>query len=140
MAHRTNLRLILAASLLAGYWCALFVATHLPLPADFPMHRIDKLLHVAAYAGLALLLATIWSLCGRSTWKSYFILLALIAVYGLADEWIQLQIPGRTADVFDWTADLVGGTIGLALHWIGGVVITAMTGSAGAPRAAERKE
>jgi VanZ family protein len=137
LASRTNLRLVFAAILLAGYWCALFVATHVPLPAGLPGAGLDKLYHAVAYAGLALLLSTVWSLWRRPSWKSYFLVLATIAAYGLLDEWGQMHVPGRSADVKDWIADLIGGVIGVTLHWIGAALIAAISGGVATPLIAD---
>jgi VanZ family protein len=112
---RRNSRLVLAALLAAGYWCALAVATHIPTPL-LPGEGFDKLYHAAAYAGLSLLLATVWSLWKRPTWGAYAIVFWIVALYGVLDEWLQSHVPGRSADVFDWLADMVGGTAGLVVH------------------------
>ena len=140
MAKRTNLRLVLAAALLAGYWCALFVATHVPLPDGLPGAGLDKLYHAAAYAGLALLLSTVWSLRRPTSWKSYVLVVLLIAAYGALDEWIQMHVPGRSAELLDWTADLLGAVAGAALHWVCAAVIGSRSGSVPTAMPAEDKE
>ena len=72
----------------------------------------DKLLHVTEYAGLGLL----WCRTCRGAGLSWpaAILLAVVstAAFGASDEWHQSFVPGRTADIHDWFADLVGGTLG----------------------------
>lgn len=116
MARSHTFRLGTAALLLAAYWLALFVATHLPMRDGMPANGVDKLFHVAAYAGLALMLATVGGLWNGPSWRSYLGILVLIAAYGALDEWMQLHVPGRNAHVLDWVADLVGGTAGLLVH------------------------
>lgn len=42
-----------------------------------------------------------------------------LAVLGALDEWHQRIVPGRSADLFDWLADVVGVWLGVALwHWL----------------------
>ncbi|MEQ8788934.1 MAG: VanZ family protein [Pirellulaceae bacterium] len=111
-----SIRLAVAGVLLAGYWLALFVATHIPLRDALPGAGFDKVLHAAAYAGLAFLLATVVGLLGRLSWRGYLVILALVALYGAIDEAMQTAVPGRSADAMDWAADVIGGLIGLLAH------------------------
>jgi len=100
--------------LLAGYWLALCVATHLPpTVAGLPDQRTDKLVHASVYAGLAWLLAMAWD---RSTGKLHgrhlrIAWLALV-LFAAADELTQPWF-GRTASIGDWLADAVGTAIGV---------------------------
>ncbi len=102
--------------LLAGYLLALVVGTHLPPAfAGLPGERGDKLVHVAAYAGLAWLLAMAWQsstglLNGRHLWFAW---LAIVS-FAAAHEVTQLLV-GRTASVGDWLADAAGAAVGLAV-------------------------
>jgi VanZ family protein len=121
---RRNSRLFLAAALAAGYWCALCVATHVPLHSGLPGRGLDKLYHALAYAGLSLLLATVWSLWKRPSWGSYAAVLAIVAMYGVFDEWLQSHVPGRSADLLDWLADVGGGTLGLVVHLLLGALFS----------------
>jgi VanZ family protein len=101
--------------LVAGYWLALFVATHLPrIPAALTMPGADKWQHLAAYAILALLLAARQSLWQPLNWKSLCRIAAIVAIYGVVDELTQIPV-GRHADVRDWYADVVGCTLGLTV-------------------------
>jgi len=34
------------------------------------------------------------------------------ALYGITDEWHQMYVPGRTPDLADWIADVVGVLLG----------------------------
>lgn len=116
MVNQLRGRLGIAALVLAAYWLALFAATHLPREAVAALGQGDKAAHFFAYFGLAVLLA--WLLTG--TWGArllvYAAVFAIIAGYGALDEGLQLFVPGRTADLRDWLADLAGGTCGLIFH------------------------
>jgi len=39
--------------------------------------------------------------------------LAVVSLFGAADEWHQRYIPGRSSDSFDWVADTVGAAVGV---------------------------
>jgi VanZ family protein len=116
VAPRRSIRWSIAAVVLAGYWLALFVATHIPLRDVAPIAGLDKLFHALAYAGLAFLLAAVAGLFGRFSWRGYLVVLLLIAGYGALDEAVQALVPGRTADRLDWLADMVGCLLGLSVH------------------------
>jgi VanZ family protein len=102
--------------ILAGYWLALFVATHLPNDMPIlPSGRSDKLVHFAAYAILAVLLATTWQLtAGHLTARHLVVLWIAIVLYGAIDEWTQIPV-GRDCNLWDWTADAVGALTALAI-------------------------
>jgi VanZ family protein len=100
--------------LLAGYWLAIFVATHLPhVPAAFASPGADKWEHLGAYGILAFLLAARQSFWQPMNWKSFCRIALLVALYGIFDELTQIPV-GRQADVMDWLADLLGCVLGLA--------------------------
>lgn len=74
---------------------------------------VDKVLHVAAYGTLGLLLAR--GAGGAPRWAAAVALVVLGALAGIGDEWIQSGVPGRTASVWDVVADVVGVAGGVAL-------------------------
>lgn len=101
-----------------GGWCLLlFVLSSVPgraLPA-LPAENFDKVVHAAVYA----VLGGLCLLAVRATWRLRAALAAVLAVglatiYGISDELHQLLTPGRSADVHDVMADLVGAVIGVA--------------------------
>jgi VanZ family protein len=104
--------------LLAGYWLALAVGTHLPptfpgLPGD----NTDKLVHAAAFAGLAWLLATAWqNSTGRLNRRHLRFAWLAIAAFAAADEVTQ-RLVDRDASASDWLADAAGAAGGLAVFW-----------------------
>jgi VanZ family protein len=95
----------------------LFVLSSVPgraLPA-LPAENFDKVVHAAVYA----VLGGLCLLAVRATWRLRAALAAVLAVglatiYGISDELHQLLTPGRSADVHDVMADLVGAVIGVA--------------------------
>jgi hypothetical protein len=68
----------------------------------FPYLPWDKLVHAIAYGGYAILGWVV--MAGRSLPGPVL----LAGAIGLLDEWVQYYSPGRTADVRDILADLVG--------------------------------
>ncbi len=118
---------ILPLGLLAGYWAALCAGTHLPAGRVGGLLLWDKLLHFTAFAGLAFLAALALTAFRRFTWRSAAAILLIAAAYGLADEWTQTFVPGRSADVRDFLADVLGAAAGLALFAAAGAVWRFMT-------------
>jgi len=106
---------------LAGYWLILFAATHLPrdFPAVPPQQRVDKLVHLAAFALLAWLLATAWQRsAGRLTGSHLRAAWLAIVLYAAVDEWTQPWV-GRCGSPADWLADATGAAVGLIVfHWM----------------------
>ncbi len=110
---------------LACYWTILFFATHIP-PSGSPSLAIpwsDKLVHLVAFAILALLFATTWEVSsGRLTGSHLRWAWIVLALYGAIDEWTQ-PLAGRRTSLWDWICDVGGALIGLAtfaffMNWI----------------------
>lgn len=108
---------------LAVYWLALFVATHLPAQA-LPSMGSDKLYHLAAFGGLGFLLSWALSLMVHGAGKQILLVLTIAALYASFDEWSQQFVVGRTPDVADFAADLCGTILGLACFMIARTVLT----------------
>jgi len=75
-----------------------------------PAHVTDKMVHASIYAVLA-------GLCVRALaggrWAGVTVRVALVSLllattYGATDEFHQLFVPGRTADLLDLRADFAG--------------------------------
>jgi VanZ family protein len=116
-AHTPRSRFVVAVCVLTAlYWMALFVATHVPTPRrppNEPRRSIDKQAHVVAFAGLALLLCATGAAFKQPSWRTYLIVLGIIAAYGVIDEVTQAFVPTRSADWQDWAADMAGAVCGL---------------------------
>lgn len=82
-----------------------------PAPRLPRIEHIDKYLHAAAYAGLALIA---YRSCRRSLFRRPAATAMLLNVFvGLTDEGIQLLGRVRTADVRDLYADIIGSAAGV---------------------------
>ncbi len=73
----------------------------------------DKILHAAAYAFMGMLAWKYFSCSVRQPALLISSSLFFCALFGATDEWHQSFIPGRTADILDWAADVLGA--GLAI-------------------------
>ena len=105
----------LAVAVLIVYWLGLVAGTHLPGPAVSQVHYNDKAAHFLAYAGLAFLLSWVWSTRRPSLPKGPVFAFLVAALYGGCDELTQLLVPGRSAELADWSADMLGAAIGIGV-------------------------
>ena len=99
-----------AALLAVVFLFALFVGGAQPEAAGLIAAPWDKLVHAVAFCVLTLLFIHGFAL----PW-GYAAGAALLT--GLADEWHQRFLSGRTASVEDWLADLAGVLLAAALLW-----------------------
>jgi VanZ family protein len=72
---------------------------------------VRKAFHVPAYALVAIL--AWWALPRRV--RHPWVVLGLVALIGLMDEWIQSRNPARSGSLWDVLIDLVGASLGLWL-------------------------
>lgn len=102
-------------ALLAAYTLALVVGTHVPNPPGLliDVHNSDKVLHLTAYAGLALLLGLNWALRRGFSWRASVLIIIAVAVFAGLDEVTQIPV-GRQCDIYDWIADMLGASAGMA--------------------------
>ena len=100
-------------------WAILIlVATTVPttdLTERLSLPGLDKLVHGALYFVLGWLVAAALSAAGRRSVGGFVAGLVGLAFFAALDEVHQLWVPGRVTSVGDWTADLVGATLGLAV-------------------------
>lgn len=105
--------LLLATPAIA--WAALILAVSTRPAADLPavgFPLADKLLHIAEYAVLAVLLSLPLRELGGRAWAG---VLAAGLAFAALDEAVQSTVPGRSADPFDVAADALGILLGLAV-------------------------
>ncbi len=73
----------------------------------------DKLVHLACYATLTVMTAIAFPKLPLP------ILVVIIVSIGASDEIAQIYIPGRSADIKDYAADVLGSLIALApIYWL----------------------
>lgn len=99
-----------AACLAIIFLLALFVGGAQPQAAGLIVEPWDKLAHAATFGVLTLLFMHGFALPLR--WAAAAALLT-----GMLDEWHQYYLPGRTASVEDWLADLTGVLLVVAALW-----------------------
>jgi VanZ family protein len=94
----------------AVYALAIFVESSISQVPAFPSGFTDKDGHGLLYAGLAVLVlrAVSGAHWEGVTLRAAAVTVALVAFYGITDEFHQWFVPGRTADVNDWVADCTG--------------------------------
>lgn len=101
---------------LVCYWIFLFILTTIPGSAMPDVKVSDKIEHFAAYfvLGALLCLAVMvqdkYVLVKKHPFVSSWF---FIALYAGIDEMHQMFVPGRQADLLDWTADIVGAALAL---------------------------
>lgn len=103
------------------YCCIIFGVSAVPgreLTTDVPFY--DKAVHMLEYAVLAVLFARAVRHSSQTKWALMIWALAVyfVAFYGITDEFHQSFVSGRSSDLVDWAADVVGGTIGAAVYLI----------------------
>jgi VanZ family protein len=105
-----------AHGLLAVYWLAIFTLTHVRISPPSPslLPNADKIVHFVLYGLLAILFFTARSMVRPLMWRDYLIGMLIFAVYGVADELLQIPV-GRTCDAMDWVADVTGALAGTGL-------------------------
>jgi VanZ family protein len=72
----------------------------------------DKLLHACEYAGLAVLFCRALLGEGVSSHATFAAAILLASAYGATDEYHQLSVPSRSADLQDWVVDILGASLG----------------------------
>lgn len=103
---------------LVFYWIILFTLTTLPTESVPSVGVSDKIEHLLAYFVLSILLYLTLLFQKKSVLlKNYAMLFTLLIVftYGVLDEVHQLMIPGRSCELLDFLADVLGGIIGIII-------------------------
>lgn len=103
---------------LVFYWIILFTLTTLPTESVPSVGVSDKIEHLLAYFVLSILLyLTLLFQKKSALLKNYAMLFTLLIVfaYGVLDEVHQLMIPGRSCELLDFLADVLGGIIGIII-------------------------
>jgi hypothetical protein len=111
------------------YWCPPIIyaalifflssRSSIDLGPDIP--HIDKLYHTLIYSVFAVILWRAFYYASPAPFKKRAILLALIltVLFGISDEWHQLHVAFRHADVFDLLFDSIGASLALfSVSWL----------------------
>ena len=103
------------------YWIFLFIGTSLPSDhLSSVLDLSDKLKHFIAYFVLAFLLSL--NFFFQEKWEGiakYYLLYTLMicTIYGGLDELHQNLVPNRSAEFYDWLADILGSSLGVLLSY-----------------------
>lgn len=111
-------KLVLVYLPLIFYWIILFTLTTLPAQSVPSVGVSDKIEHLLAYLVLSILLYLTLLFQKKSVLlKNYAMLFTSLIVfaYGVLDEVHQLMIPGRSCELLDFFADILGGIIGIII-------------------------
>ena len=104
-----------ARTLAVVYVVVLFIATHIPTISVERFTLSDKVYHLGGYAVLTLCVLTGWELTIRRLEpKHYFAVWLVGTIYAALDEITQVPV-GRTADINDWAADVLGIVTGIII-------------------------
>ena len=98
------------------YWILLFTLTSLPSQSVPAVGVNDKVEHMLAYFGLSFLMYLALLFQKKSSLlknNALIFTLLFVLAYGILDEVHQLLIPGRSCELFDFMADMLGGIIGI---------------------------
>ncbi len=108
---------------LIAYCIFIYAQSSHPTPEDLPSFRfMDKMLHIAAYAALAVLFYRAYQTLPIRHNLRLLVLLSIVSasLYGIGDEIHQYFVPFREADIFDGIADIIGAIIGVLVYqtWV----------------------
>ena len=113
----------------------IFLTSSIPA-SKFPnmfIFQYDKLIHISIFLVLGLLVYR--ALEFRKSDKSFdferaLVVIFCVVVYGASDEWHQSFVPGRIPDIWDATADTVGGILAvIIIYFVSARRMRASTGS-----------
>jgi VanZ family protein len=93
-----------------GYWCVLFVLTHMPVPGSVPapIPNADKAYHFILFFLLTWLGGRhVLCLRRRALVTTFLVWGVVYSCYAALDEWTQ-PVFGRNASFGDWVCDVTG--------------------------------
>jgi len=107
---------LLSLWLWVGFWVALFVAMHVPVPSanPLPIRHGDKVLHFGLYFLLAYLGGRYLRATGRLSLTRLLVWAVTYCTYGALDEWLQ-QFVKRGMSLSDWVWDVIGVLVATAI-------------------------
>ena len=95
-----------------------FLSAQSSLPPIAPaVPNFDKVEHFGAYGLLGILAMDAVRRSSTLTLpKAALVAILITSAYGASDEFHQRFVPNRSCDVWDWTADTIGGIVGVAVY------------------------
>ena len=115
MRPRTRLAARIAWLLVAVYWAAIYIATHIPAPKLPYVPVTDKTAHFVSYFLLAAGISIAMMLQHRRNIP--VTVLAITLAYGAIDELTQIPV-NRSCELADWYADAAGASCGVVIVWL----------------------
>jgi VanZ family protein len=87
---------------------------------DLGFRSADKVVHLLIFGTLAILIFRSFRNSGMAFLRANaaFFAITTTLLYGALDEFHQIFVPGRTASVWDWAADLTGALLLVLLYKI----------------------
>ena len=113
LLQRHKITLIIATA----YCLTLAAVTHIPIPNWVRKTGFsDKTMHYLAYFILACFLWFAVSPYKKANWRQFrpWLMFSIVILYGILDEVLQ-GFTGRSADLFDFLADIIGALTGFAV-------------------------
>ena len=106
-----------------AYMALIFVLSAQAQP-PLPTQLTDKQGHSIGYFGLAVTVsrALAGGLARGATLPVAAAAWTIAGAYAATDEWHQSFVPGRSADVRDWYADVIGALVGAGACWAWGII------------------
>ena len=95
-----------------------FLSAQSSLPSIAPaVPDFDKVEHFGVYGLLGILVIDAVRRSSTLTLpKAVLVAILITSAYGASDEFHQRFVPNRSCDVWDWTADTIGGILGVATY------------------------
>lgn len=97
---------------------AIYGVSDLSRPPGPPLvHGLDKVVHFTVYACLGLLTVRAFAGYGVAAGRAALAAVLACALYAASDELHQRFVPGRSSELLDWVADLLGAALAVRLWW-----------------------
>ena len=95
-----------------------FLSAQSSLPAIAPaVPDFDKVEHFGVYGLLGILVIdAVRHSTTLALPKAVLVAILITSAYGASDEFHQWFVPNRSCDVWDWTADTIGGILGIVVY------------------------
>lgn len=112
---------VLDLTVILFYSGAIFFMSSIPMehPPLYPFPGFDKLVHIALFGGLGMLICRFLARdLRRSALAAMIVAAALTSIYGLSDEIHQLYVPGRFGTAGDFAADTAGAVVAVLVWYL----------------------